>query len=109
MYSTQSHNSLGSSYQGLAQPGMLGYFRRRDNALWLFVLPIRLARPRKGYPADHHPIQSHRTQRSAVLQCIPSSGSCRTRFALPFTLHGGRVPSQDRLHDFVAGSLPLRL
>lgn len=82
-----AHRFLGSSDKGLAQPRMLGHFRRRDHPLWLCILPLRLACARESYPPNHHPIQSDRTQRPTLLQRLPPPGSCRTCLTLPATIY----------------------
>jgi len=84
----------------------LGHLRWSCNTLRLRLLPVRLARPRKGHSPGDHPLLSPRAQRPPLPRRFPAPRRRRPCFPLPAPLHGGRIPHQDRLHDILARVLP---
>ena len=84
-------------------PTRLGNVCWRTHALRICLLPLRMARPRKGRSPYHHPLQPNRYKRPTILRSIQTPRSGRPCLSLPAPLHRSRIPHQDSLHDPMAG------
>jgi len=84
----------------------LGRIHRRSDLVWLCFLPLRMACPRKSHFTGHHSIQLDSVEGPSLPRGIPAPGGSRTCLALPASLHGSRIPYQNRLHDFLARFVP---
>ena len=97
--------SIARTLQTFCETG-LDQLHRCCDPLWLRVIPVRLARARKGHTACHHPLQSDSSQGSTIFRSLSTVGCSGIRFPLPSPIHTPGIPHQDGLYLVLAKHLP---